>query len=523
VTPYVEMQGITKLYREMGVLANAGVDFSVEKGEIHALVGENGAGKSTLMKILYGLEHPDEGTIAINGNVVSITSPLEANRLGIGMVHQHFKLIGDFTVAENVVLGNEPKHFGIFIDREKAVERVGKVIADHNFHIDPAQRVSRLTVGQMQQVEIIKMLYRNVDLLILDEPTSVLTEQEIARLFDTLTYLLSIGKTVIMITHKLGEVMEISSRVTVMRKGKRVAVVKTAETDRKELARLMVDKSVLFQIEKEKIACGEPVLELSDITLLPRGRTVPLLNRVSFAVRTCESGGVAGVGGNGLGELEDVVSGLRKVSSGKLFHDGDEITNLGAEELRSRGLAYVPADRLHRGSSLTTTVKENMIISGHHSFLSRGVFKRKMVEDFARTLREKYTIDGDPDAPIGTLSGGNIQKVILARELDAKTDFIIFSEPTWGLDVASSQFIYEKILEMRKAGAGVLLISSNIDEILALADRVIVMYKGRIVTDRPCDEKLTKELIGEYMLGLKDDFAAGTAETADSGKGKSRG
>lgn len=520
MNPYVEMREITKYYPEMELPANDHVNFEVSKGEIHALIGENGAGKTTLMKILYGLEHPDKGEIFLNNNPVKIASPLEANKLGIGMVHQHFKLIGEFTVAENIVLGIEPKKNLFFINREEALKNAAKVIENHNFHINPSVKVSKLTVGQMQQVEIIKMLYRNVDLLILDEPTSVLTEQEIHRLFGTLRYLLTLGKTIIIITHKLNEVMDISSRVTVMRKGAKVAVAKTEDINKTELAKLMIGKSMLFQINKEELACGDPIVELRDVSLIPRGRHVPLLDKLNLDIHSCEIVGIAGVGGNGLGELEDVLSGLRKISSGKMLHNDRDVTNLGAEELRRLGFAYVPADRLQRGSSLSTTVKENLIISSHHTFLSRGIFKRRMIQDFTDSLKEKFTIDGDTDMPIGTLSGGNIQKVILARELTGKTDFIIFSEPTWGLDVASSQFIYEKILEMRKAGAAVLLISSNIDELLSLSDRVVVMYKGRFVANRVNDKDLTKEIVGEYMLGLRDDSKKDTTlmkEDAHSG------
>lgn len=507
MNPYLSMRGITKVYKDMEVPANSRVDFEVAAGEIHALIGENGAGKSTLMKILYGLELPEAGEIYIKDQEVKIHSPLEANRLGIGMVHQHFKLIGDFTVAENIVLGIEPKKNLFFVNREEAIKKVAEVIEKHNFHINPSTKVSKLTVGQMQQVEIIKMLYRNVDLLVLDEPTSVLTEQEIQRLFETLRYLLTLGKTIIIITHKLNEVMEIASRVSVMRKGVMVATRNIKEVDKKELARLMIGKSVLFQINKEIVACGEPVVELKDVTLYQRGRQTPLLQDLNFSVHSCEILGLAGVGGNGLGELEEILSGLRKISKGKIYHNEENVTNLGAEALRNRGFAYVPADRLNRGSSLTTTVKENLIVSNHHSFLSRGVIKRKMVQDFADTLQKGFSIDGDPDKPIGTLSGGNIQKVILARELAGKTDFIIFSEPTWGLDIASSQFVYEKILEIRKQGVAVLLISSNLDELLSLADRIIVLYKGRIVANRINDDTLDNEGVGEYMLGLRDDFA----------------
>jgi len=499
------MRGITKIYPENDVLANNRVDFEVRENEIHAVVGENGAGKTTLMKILYGLEQPDSGRIFLKGEEVRIHSPLDANRLGIGMVHQAFRLIPEFTIAENVVLGSEPRRCGIFIDRDRAVRGVGEVIRRYGFTIDPRLPVARLTVGQMQLVEIIKVLYREAQLLILDEPTSVLTEQQIHKLFATLENLRSIGKTVVIITHKLGEVKAISQRVTVMRKGAVVAVRNTAEVDERQLSRLMVGKSVTFQFQREVLEKGRVVLELRGVVLRQRGQDRPLLDHVNLKVHAGEIVGVAGVSGNGLAELEDVVGGLRRVTAGKMLHDGRDITELSAVQLRERGLAYVPADRLHRGSSLQSSVMENMIISSHHDFLQGGVFRQRAVEDFADSLTSNFSIDGDPRVPIGTLSGGNIQKVILARELAAQADFIVFSEPTWGLDVASAEFIYAKILEIRKRGIAVLLISSNLDEIMALCDTLVVLYRGTVVAALSNTDELSKELVGEYMMGLRDD------------------
>jgi simple sugar transport system ATP-binding protein len=502
---FLQMRGITKLYPENNVLANDAVDFEVEKNEIHAVVGENGAGKSTLMKILYGLERADRGAILLEGRPVRIASPLEASRLGIGMVHQHFRLIPEFTIAENVVLGREPRRRGLFLDQEGAVRAVRRVAEEYGFSIDPRLRVAELSVGQMQLVEILKILYRRADLLILDEPTSVLTEQQIRKLFATLRGLRAIGKTVIIITHKLGEVKEISQRVTVMRAGRVVAVRPTAQVDERELSRLMVGKDLSLQVRREPLARGPVVLELEKVSLKLKGQDRPLLDGVDLQVHGGEIVGVAGVTGNGLAELEDVVSGLRRVTSGSILHDGVDITRFTSLELRRRGLAYVPADRLHRGSSLQSTVLENMIIASHHRFIRGGVFRRRELEQFAGELTEHYSIEGDPRVPIGTLSGGNIQKVILARELASRSDFILFSEPTWGLDVASSEFIYEKILELRRRGIAVLLLSSNLDEIMSLADTLLVMYRGRVVARLENSGALTKELAGEYMLGLREE------------------
>ncbi|TFG58897.1 MAG: ATP-binding cassette domain-containing protein, partial [Spirochaetales bacterium] len=448
--------------------------------------------------------------IFLNGEETVIRNPLAAGSLGIGMVHQHFHLIPQFTVAENVVLGLEPRKRGFLLDREEAVSRVRAVMDEYGFNLDPEQKAGQLTVGQMQLVEIIKILYRRAELLILDEPTSVLTEQQINRLFDTMRNLVDLGKTIIIITHKLREVKSISRRVTVMRKGQVVALRRTAEVDEKELSRLMVGRSILFQFRREEVSRGKEVLELKDIVLADKGRDHPLLDHVNLAVHSGEIVGVAGVGGNGLSELEDVVSGLRPLTSGYIMHQNMDISRMSTSALRERGLAYVPADRLHRGASLESIVLENMIISDRHSFIRVGVFKQSQAKKFCVDLKEDYSIDGDLGVPIGTLSGGNIQKVILARELASKSDFIIFSEPTWGLDVASSDFIYTKILELRKQGVAILLISSNLDEILGLCDTLVVMYRGRIVAKLPNSREISKELIGEYMLGLRDDFREGT-------------
>lgn len=512
--PYLEMKGVSKRYAP-DLLANDAVDFSVDANEIHAVVGENGAGKTTLMKILDGLEQPDAGSIELRGERVVIHSPLDAKRLGIGMVHQHFKLIPEFTVAQNVVLGDEPRRWGLLTDREKARVLVGEVIKSHGFGIDPDARVADLTVGQMQQVEIVKVLYRRADLLVLDEPTSVLTEQEIRGLFATLASLRRDGKTCIIITHKLHEVKEISDRVTVMRKGRVVAVRRTADVDTAELARLMVGKDVLFQLDRQKKACGSPVLELQEVSLRQRGRGRPLLDRVSLTVRSCEIVGVAGVSGNGLGELEDTVAGLRRITGGRILHNGEDISGLTTATLRGRGLAYVPADRLRRGASLDSTVTENMLVTHHHGFLRAGILARKPIAAFAARLTSNFSIDGAPQVRIGTLSGGNIQKVILAREMASASNLLIVSEPTWGLDVASSQFVYEKILEARAGGAGVLLISSNLDEILGIADTIAVMSRGRVVAILANEPGLSKERIGEYMLGLRDELPR--AQAAEKG------
>ena len=511
---YLSMKNISKTFSSTGLKANDNVNLEVRKGEIHALVGENGAGKSTLMNILYGIEQPDSGSIFLNGEEIKITSPIAANKAGIGMVHQHFKLVNEFTVAQNVVLGDEPLKGAFFFDNRRAEADVAAVIEKNRFHISPKMKISEISVGQMQQVEIIKMLYRKAELLILDEPTSVLTEQEIVRLFETLRELIKQGKTIIIITHKLSEVKDISDRITVMRKGQVIAVKDTKDVDEKEISKMMVGKSVVFDFDKDQSGCLEPVLSLENITIKKKRQERPILDGVSFTASTCEIVGITGVAGNGLTELEDVISGLQKVSGGKIYHNDEDITNISPQQLRERGLAYVPTDRLKRGSSLETSVKENMILTSHHDFMNKGgVFDEAKITEHSARLISEYLIAGSTDTPIGTLSGGNIQKVILARELERAKDLVLFSEPTWGLDVASSEFIYEKMLEMRSKGTAVILMSSNIDEILALADTVIVMYRGRIVAKKEAGPELTREVIGEYMLGLKDDFKGDESES----------
>ncbi|MBT3272362.1 MAG: ATP-binding cassette domain-containing protein, partial [Spirochaetales bacterium] len=399
----LDMRGICKYYPESSVLANDHVDFSLDENEIHAIVGENGAGKTTLMKILYGLERPDDGQILIDDSEVLIKSPIDAAKHGIGMVHQHFRLVPDFTVAENVTLGIEPKKYGLFLDRDLAIEQTRSVLEEFGFNLDPEKNISDLTVGQMQQVEIVKLLYRKARVLILDEPTSVLAEQQITKLFETLKTLTSTGKTIIIITHKLGEVKSISQRVTVMRQGKSVAVRLTDSVDEKELSKLMVGKSVIFKFEREETAPGPGVIELRDVSVLENGRQRPHLDKVNLKIHEGEIVGVAGVAGNGLGELEETVSGLRVVHGGNIVHRGQDITNQGSYILRERGLAYVPADRLRRGSSLRSSVLENMIISTHHTFLKRGIINQNAVKSFGRNLSKNFSISTELDVPIGTL------------------------------------------------------------------------------------------------------------------------
>lgn len=502
----LEMTGIWKTYEDNQIQANQDVHFDLRKGEIHALVGENGAGKTTLMKILCGLERADKGSIHIAGQPVRIHSTHDADELGIGMVHQRFCLVDGFSVADNIVLGKEPRRASFFYDHIGAKRAVADLAARYGFEIDPGVSVSSLTVGQKQRVEILKILYRGSRILVLDEPTSLLTEQEVKGFFDTLRNLRKMGYTIVIITHKLEEVGSISDRVTVMREGKVVASLPTIETTKTELARMMVGKEVVLQVEKLEQRPGKPILTISHLTMVLHGRPRPFLFDVNLQVRQGEILGIAGVAGNGLGELEDVLGGMKQQGtvSGEIHLEGRNILGLSPARLRSAGFAYVPADRLQRGSSLLLSVSDNLIVADHHSFLSHGVLQKNKISDFACELIDKFSIKGTARMPIGTLSGGNIQKTVLSREFSRRPKFLLISEPTWGLDVACSEFVYNQILFMRAQGTAILLISSNLDEVLALSDTIVVLYQGQVV-GKFVNRNLDREFLGGYMLGLKRD------------------
>ncbi|MDX9808602.1 MAG: ABC transporter ATP-binding protein [Sphaerochaetaceae bacterium] len=502
----VEMAGIVKIYGETGLKANDKVDLTLHKGEILCLAGENGAGKTTLMKVLYGMERPDSGTIRIDGKEVSIDTPLTASRLGIGMVHQHFMLIDDFSVEQNVTLGKEPLHYGLKYDAKAACEQVDKVIKNHHFSIEARQKVSSLAIGQKQQVEIVKMLYRDVEILILDEPTAVLTEQETEALFVTLRSLAERGKSLILITHKLHEIKAISNRVAIMRQGKMVGSFKTSEVSEQEIARLIMGQTVSLTVQRSITPQKQSdVMTFRHVSVFNHGRKTPVLDKISFSARSGEILGFAGVGGNGLAELEAVLSGQLPVTSGSVQLRNEDVSRLETAQLRKRGLAYIPADRLHTGCALAADVSENMIIDARDSFSRYQVLQREKIESHVERLLQTYQVKGSTRMPIGTLSGGNIQKVILAREIEQYRDYIVCCEPTWGLDVASSNFVYEQIMHLRSLGAAVLLISSNLDEILALSDRIVVLCRGAVVArlDENAVRQVTKEEMGNYMLGLK--------------------
>jgi simple sugar transport system ATP-binding protein len=479
----VELRGISKQYPGSGKKANTNIDLSLRRGEILCVAGENGAGKTTLMKIICGLETPDTGKIFINGKKEKINSPLAAKRLGIGMVHQHFMLFPEFTAAENIVIGIEPRKWGLFIDAKKAAQDAERIITAHGFSVKSGSFVKDLSMGEMQQVAICRVLYRNARIIILDEPSSVLTGQETASLFGTLKALAAAGISVILITHKLYEIKHICDRVVVLRRGEVAGVCAAADINEHEIARMMTGENmpaaVTLPLSAQKIDT-RPVIEFENVTVLRRSQKRPLLDNVSFSAGSGEILGFTGIGGNGLGVLEAVLGGFLHPASGKILHRGKDISRLNTRRLRSRGLAYVPSDRLHVGSAPAATVTENMIINCRHELKRRRLLDTEAALAFSQELAGRYAIEGtNGNERASVLSGGNLQKLILAREINWLRDYIVFCEPTWGLDIACSRFIMQEIAGLRDKGAAVILISTNLDEIISLADRIIVMYRGK--------------------------------------------
>ncbi len=500
----LRMEGIVKIFP--GVLANDHVDFDLEKGEVHALLGENGAGKTTLMNILYGLYRPEEGHIYLNDQEVRINSPLDAINLGIGMVHQHFTLVPPFTVVENVVLGlkspREP-----FLDLKGAAEKIKEIADRYNFKIDPWAKVWQLSVGEKQRVEIIKALYRGANILILDEPTAVLTPQEADELFEVLRDMKKEGKSVVFISHKLDEVMKISDRVTVLRDGKAIKTLMTKDTSPQELAKIMVGREVIFTLSKSPFKPGEEVIRVEGLRAL-NDKGLLALNDVSFSIRKGEILGIAGVSGNGQKELEEVIYGLRPLKEGKVYFMGEDITGKKPEYLINKGIGYIPEDRMERGLILDFEVKENAILETHKDppFARNGFLNYKEITSFTQRLIEDYNIKVPAiNAIVKVLSGGNLQKLILGREISRKPLFLIASQPTRGLDIGATEYIRKKLLEERDNGKAILLISEDLEEVLSLSDRILVIYEGKVmgILD-PEFAKNNIEKLGLLMAGVKE-------------------
>ncbi len=496
----VRMVNIVKHFP--GVLANDHINFEVKKGEIRALLGENGAGKTTLMNILYGLYQPDEGEIFIGEKKINVKSPREAINLGIGMVHQHFMLVSTLSVTENVIIGL--KEFGFLLDLDNVEKEIEKISERYGLKVDPKAKIWQLSVGEQQRVEIIKMLYRDVKIMILDEPTSVLTPQESENLFEILKKMSDEGRTIIFITHKLGEVMSISSKVTVLRRGKVVSTLPTNQTSKKELAKMMVGREVIFRLEKKPVEKGEIVLEIEKIKALS-DKGILALKGVSFKVFKGEILGIAGVAGNGQKELAEVITGLRKSISGKVYIDNKDVTNLNPNQIISEGVSHIPEDKIRMGLVPNLNLAENLIIKNYNKkpFSNRIFINESYVNSHTDKLIEEFDID-TPDRyiPVKLLSGGNLQKLLLAREISEKPNLIVAVHPTRGLDIGATEFIRGLILKQKEEGAAILLISEDLEEILSLSDRIAVIFEGKITGIFKSDEAKLED-IGLMMAGAK--------------------
>jgi ABC-type uncharacterized transport system ATPase subunit len=490
--PLIVLEHITK--RFPGVVANDDVSVELRAGEVHALIGENGAGKSTLMRVLYGMYPADGGRILVRGEEARIGSPRVAISLGIGMVHQHFVLVDPFTVTENIILGDEG---GRILDMDAAHQRVADLAATYGFQVRPSAVVGDLSVGEEQRVEILKALYRGVDVLILDEPTAVLTPAETRELFENLRRLREAGKTIVFISHKLDEVLDIADRITVLRRGRVVGEALPKETTKAKLAEMMVGRPVLFRLEKPSVQIGEPVLQL--VGLLGPGN----LNGISLEVRAGEIVGIAGVEGNGQRELAETIMGLRPASAGSVRLAGRDLARLPVREIRNAGMGFIPEDRHEQGLVLDMTIWENAVLGRHDDppFCSRlGVLALGKIKELAERLVKLFDVRARGiGALASTLSGGNQQKLILARELDTDPILLVAAQPTRGLDVGAIEFVWRQILDQKAAGRGVLLISAELDEIYALSDRIVTLYEGRITGEYPPDAP--PEEVGRGMLG----------------------
>lgn len=497
----LEMRGITKYFP--GVKANDGVDLLVEDGEVHALVGENGAGKTTLMKILYGLLEKDSGKIYYKGEKVSIDGPQDAIDLGIGMVHQHFKLVDTLTVTENIILGSEPRR-GFSIDEKKARNDVQEISNRYGLKIDPKAQIHDIPVGMQQRVEIIKILYRGADLLIFDEPTAVLTPQEIDELFEIFKSLQEQGKTIIFITHKLKEVKRITDNVTVLRNGEFIGRVETDDVSESDIAEMMVGREVLFEVEKAPVQTGREILQVKNL-VAKDNRNIKTVDGISFSIREGEIFGIAGVEGNGQSELVEVLTGLRNAEDGKVEFKGDDITNLNARKIKELGIGHIPEDRQRRGLILDFDLGENMILGYHHkqpysknSFMNYGnIYKHAedLIKEF--DVRTSSYLN-----KASKLSGGNQQKAVVAREFAEEPELLIASQPTRGVDVGSIEFIHKQLINKRDEGVGVLLVSAELSEILSLSDRIGVIFEGELVKIMPAEEA-EERILGQLMTGGK--------------------
>ena len=504
-TPYaIEMLNITK--RFPGIIANDNVTLRLRRGEIHALLGENGAGKSTLMSVLFGLYQPEEGVIKKDGKEVQIRDPNDANDLGIGMVHQHFKLVECFTVLDNIILGVEPTDKAGFLKKDEARKKVLELSERYGLKVDPDAVVEDISVGMQQRTEILKMLYRDNEILIFDEPTAVLTPQEIEELLKIMKNLAAEGKSILFISHKLNEIMSVADRCSILRKGKYIGTVDIAKTDKAELSRMMVGRDVEFVVHKEPSKPGNTVLEVSGMTVASKVHRNNAVKNVSFRVRAGEIVCVAGIDGNGQSELVYGISGLEPLVSGSLKLCGQDITRAPIRRRSLAGMSHIPEDRHKHGLVLDYTLEDNIVLQRYFEpeFTKMGFLRRKNIRAYAERLIEQYDVrSGQGPATVArSMSGGNQQKAIIAREIDKDPQLLIAVQPTRGLDVGAIEYIHSQIVAQRDAGKAVLLVSLELDEVMNVSDRILVMYEGEIVGEFD-PKKTTVEELGLYMAGAK--------------------
>jgi len=499
----IEMLNITK--RFPGIVANDNITLQLRKGEIHALLGENGAGKSTLMSVLFGLYQAEEGVIKKDGNEVSIKDPNDANALGIGMVHQHFKLVERFTVLDNIILGVEPNKMG-FLQKKEARRKVLELSQRYGLHVDPDAKIEDITVGMQQRTEILKMLYRENEILIFDEPTAVLTPQEIDELMNIMRNLAAEGKSILFISHKLAEIMAVADRCTVLRKGKYIGTVETAETTMEALSAMMVGRDVNFHVDKQESNPGDVILKIENMTVASKVHKNNAVKNVSLEVRAGEIVCIAGIDGNGQTEFVHGLTGLEKLVSGKITLMGEEVTKAPIRRRSLLGMSHIPEDRHKHGLVLDYSLEDNIVLQRYFEpeFTKSGFLRRKNIRSYAEKLIEQYDIRSGqgPVTMARSMSGGNQQKAIVAREIDKDPKLLIAVQPTRGLDVGAIEYIHKQIVAERDAGKAVLLVSLELDEVMDVSDRILVMYEGEIVGELD-PKQTTPEELGLYMAGAK--------------------
>ncbi len=515
----LSLKNIVKVYPN-GVVANKGINIDVKQNTIHAIVGENGAGKSTLMKIIFGEETPQEGEIFYKGKKANIHNSLEAIAMGIGMIHQHLMLAPELTVAENLILGTEPLKWKLFLDSKKIIEKTEAACRDFGFDVPLNKRVKDLPVGTKQRIEILKVLIRNAELIILDEPTSVLTPQETEVLFKSLKELKAKGKTIIFISHKLKEVKQIADVVTVIRDGKDIATKPANELTEHQIAELMVGREISFERIAPPQNIGKPFLRVENLHYVNE-ENVHVLKGISFDVKKGEILGMAGVEGNGQTELVEILTGLREATEGRIFIENTEITNLSPRAIREKKIAHIPEDRMDNGVAERASIQENIIVDRYYKspFSKYTALQWKQIDSHTRELIKDFNILAQsPKTPVSALSGGNIQKVVVARELSSDPELIIADQPTRGIDVGSEEMVHELLKKARDRGIAVFLVSADLDEVLKIATRILVIYNGKIVAEFNNDNSVTQEKLGPYMLGVTADHSGSINKQAERGK-----